>query len=297
MKQEKLLRFIEQEFSSKFTSETSTSYLYAIKRFLARYPKAERLTLSDIEVYFADLKIKGDSIEYRKAILASIKALYECYLELGLIKVHPCRIYHINEKKSRGKNFSDFLSLEEMETLLRLKEERFRYVSNRNKSMIGLLIYQGITSKELINLSLNSIDLDSGIVKIIGQGKNKGRVLELKPNQITVLMRYVEHDRPHLLGSKTNKLFIGIRGVPITVDGLHEFISRLGRGAFGDKEVSPKNIRRSVISYWLNERKISLEDVQVMAGHSFPSTTEQYIQPNTAEQREVVTRLHASIFG
>lgn len=63
------------------------------------------------------------------------------------------------------------------------------------------------------------------------------------------------------------------------------------------KEVSPKNIRNSVISYWLNGRNISLEDVQVMAGHCYPSTTEKYINPNTHEQQEAVNKLHNDIFN
>lgn len=81
----------------------------------------------------------------------------------------------------------------------------------------------------------------------------------------------------------------------MTVNALHEFISRIG-GTFGNKEVSPKNIRRSVISYWLNVRNIPLEHVQVMAGDRYPSTTEQYINPNTQEQREAISRLHLTIF-
>jgi integrase/recombinase XerD len=296
MKQEKLLNFVEKEFNTRFASETVTSYLYAIKRFLARFPNAQRLTLSDIEGYFADLKRLGKSSEYRKAILASIKALYECFLELGMIKEHPCRTYHIDEKKPRGKDFSGFLNLEEMELFLNLKEERYQYVGNRNKAMIGLLIYQGMTSKELVQLKVNSVDLDAGTIKIKGQGKNKDRTLQLKSSQITVLIRYIELDRPMLLKSSSSHLFLGMRGVPMTTDGLHEFISRLG-GAFGNKEVSPKNIRNSVISYWLNSRKIPLEHVQVMAGHVYPSTTEQYIKPDEKEQREAINRLHESIFS
>ncbi|MBN9294997.1 MAG: tyrosine-type recombinase/integrase [Flavobacteriia bacterium] len=297
MKQATLLNFVEKELAFKYTAETVISYMYTIRRFLSQFPKAERLKLTDIEGYFADLKIQGKSSEYRKAILAGIKAFYDCYLELGMVKEHPCRTYRISEKKPKGKDFSAFLNLEEMETLFNLKEERYRYVGNRNKAMIGLLIYQGMTSKELINLSVNNIDLDAGIVNIKGQGKNTDRTLELKPSQITVLMRYIEDDRKHLLkNSTTNKLFLGMRGTPMTVNALHEFISRLG-GTFGNKEVSPKNIRRSVISNWLNVRNISLEHVQIMAGHRYPSTTEQYINPNTQEQREAVSKLHKSIFG
>lgn len=295
MKQDKLLGLIEQELNYRYTSETVTSYMYAIKRYLEQHPNAHCLKLSNIESYFMTLKQRKYSVGYRTATLAAIKVLYDCYIEFGMIKEHPCKTFHIDEKRPTGKNFGTLLTMEEMELLLGLKEERYKFVGNRNKAMIGLLIYQGVTSKELVNLSVNSIDLDLGTIRITGQGKNKGRVLELKPNQITVLMRYIEQDRPNLLKSSTNKLFVGMRGDIMTTDGLHEFIHRLS-GAF-DKEVSPKNIRNSVISYWLNERKINLEDVQVMAGHSYPSTTEKYRNPNSEEQREALSRLHKSVFG
>lgn len=295
MKESKLLRFVEQELLDQYTEQTVSSYMYAIGRFLKRHPNAQRLKLSDIESYFVELKQKKYSVGHRTSTLAAIKALYDCYMELGMIKHHPCKNFRISEKKPTGKNFNGFLTLSEMEMLFNLKEERFRYVGNRNKAMIGLLIYQGMTSKELVNLKLGSVDLDVGTVKIIGQGKNKNRILELKPNQISVLMRYIEEDRPHLLKSNTDKLFISMRGVPMTTDSLHEFIHRLG-GAF-DKEVSPANIRHSVISYWLNEREIPLEDVQIMAGHRYPSATEKYINPNSKGQREALNRLHNEIFS
>jgi integrase len=88
---------------------------------------------------------------------------------------------------------------------------------------------------------------------------------------------------------------MSMRGLPMTVDSIHALISRLAV-AF-DKEVSPANIRKSVINYWLNERKILLEDVQIMAGHRYPSTTQRYVNTNTPEQREALSRLHKSIFG
>ena len=63
-----------------------------------------------------------------------------------------------------------------------------------------------------------------------------------------------------------------------------------------DKLLSPKNIRASVLSNWVNEEKRPLEEVQIMAGHRYPSTTEKYIRMDLNEQREAVSKLHESIF-
>ena len=40
-----------------------------------------------------------------------------------------------------------------------------------------------------------------------------------------------------------------------------------------------------------------LEDVQIMAGHRYPSSTEKYVRVDVNEQREAVTNLHESIFS
>jgi hypothetical protein len=80
----------------------------------------------------------------------------------------------------------------------------------------------------------------------------------------------------------------------MSVDSLHAFISRM-QGAF-DKLMSPKNIRASVISNWVNEQKKPLEDVQIMAGHRYTSSTEKYVRVDVNEQREAVTNVYESIF-
>jgi integrase len=49
--------------------------------------------------------------------------------------------------------------------------------------MIGLLIYQGITSKELAQMKVSHIDLDAGTVKVVGQSKNRNRTFKLTVGQ------------------------------------------------------------------------------------------------------------------
>lgn len=294
MKTNTLLEKVESELENRLSSSTVSTYMYSINRFLLRYPNPKRITLSEIENYFLVLKKNGKSVNYRNTLLASIKAFYDILLDLNEIKDHPCSNFTIAESKPTGKNFGALLTLEEMEILLGLKEERYKYQLNKNKAIIGLLIYQGLTSQELINLRLTDIDLDSCEVHIKGGGQNRSRSIGLKPNQISFLTKYIDTDRKQLLKSNTDILFVSMRGVPMSVDGLHGFIEKLN-GAIS-KKVSPMVIRNSVISYWLNVRKFPLEDVQIMAGHRYPSSTEMYIHPDIVEQREALTILHSEIF-
>ena len=242
MKDNKMMKQLEQYLSSRLIPGSVIGYLYAINRFLNLYPNAMRLKLSAIESYFASLKEQNQSVGYRNSTQAAIKAYYDFLLEFEYITEHPCKQFKITEKRPTGKDFNSFLTMAEMEILLTLKQERFKNVGNKNKVIIGFLIYQGMTRQELVKLKLSDIDLENGFVKITGSKKNKSRTLALKPNQITFLMRYIEEDRPKLLKVKSNKLLISMRGAPMTSDAIHSFINRLD-GAF-DKEVSPMNIRK-----------------------------------------------------
>ncbi len=295
MKIDKIISEMVCDFDNRFTPSTISTYVYAIKRFMEHYPNPKKVVLPDVENYLLNLKKNGSSIGYRKTTLASIKSFFTYLLDISYIKEHPCMTYHLKEKKPSGKDFSSFLTMEEMEMLLKLKLDRYKHTKNRNKAILGLHIYQGVTSKELVNMRLEDVDLDSGVVFIRGCGKNRSRSISLKSNQINTLYKYINEDRKHLLKSATKVLFISMRGVSMSVDGLHSLVSSLS-GAFS-KTVSPLIIRNSVISYWLNARKFPLEDVQVMSGHRYPSSTEKYIHPDIQEQREAMTNLHSEIFG
>ncbi len=294
MRNKKEIVQLEAYLRSRYTRETVDSYSFNINRFLLQHPNAKKYTYSHIEEYFKDLKLAGAEVQYRRVILASIKAYYNFLLINDIIRYHPCRSFFIGEKKPKGKNFGKLFSREEMELLFNLREERYQDLVNRNLVIIGLLIYQGMTSAELVNLTIDDIDFRVGVT-IRASKKLSKRKLELKNRQIMELQDYINIERPKLINSSTNKLLLTKTGVPMTVDGVHAFIKSM-EGAF-DKALNPAVIRNSVISHWLNVMKIPLELVQRMVGHRFPSSTEKYIRPDIKEQREIVTKLHDRIFS
>ena len=285
---------LEKYLLLRLKDSTVNSYLYIIRRFLYRFPKPSKLRLTDLENYFNEFKQRGDSVRYRRLIIASVKAYYDFLIDLGAIQINPCKRVK-TETAPTGTNFTDMLTMEEMESMFKAKYERFPVIINRDRAIIGILIYQGVSREELVTLRVKDVNFDAGTIFITGCRKNRNRTLSLRPSQVPVLLSYINEDRKRLGIAKSDKLFISMRGMPMTSDSVHALVNRMA-GAF-DKELSPSNIRRSVISYWLNERKVPLEDVQIMAGHRYPSSTEKYLQNNIKEQREAVTNLHQSIFG
>jgi len=64
------------------------------------------------------------------------------------------------------------------------------------------------------------------------------------------------------------------------------------KGLFPDRNLTAKTIRDSVISNLLNERRISLEQVQLFAGHRWICSTQRYQQASIEEERDILRQFH-----
>ena len=157
--------------------------------------------------------------------------------------------------------------------------------------MAGLLIWQGAVSGEIEKMTTDHINLDEGKVYIKESNSGSRRHLELHPRQYKIFETYINESRKQQLKIESDKLLIGSRGTPVTKDLIHYVISTF-KPLFPDRNLTPETIRQSVISNWINERRFPLEQVQLMAGHRWISTTERYRQTPADEKRLIINRLH-----
>jgi integrase/recombinase XerD len=117
------------------------------------------------------------------------------------------------------------------------------------------------------------------------------RHLEMHPKQYGFFESYINESRKQLLKIESNLLFISTRGIPSGKDDIR-YVVETFKHLFPDRNLNPESIRQSVISIWLNEKRFPLEQVQLMAGHKWISTTVRYRQAPTDERRLIINRLH-----
>lgn len=132
-------------------------------------------------------------------------------------------------------------------------------------------------------------DFDNGTIYIKASKNLNRRTLELTTKQMLPIARYIDEVRSKMLMTKTDKLILNKLGKPISVDGIHSVIEPL-KGLFPDRKLNPQTIRMSVICNWLNERKLTLEQTQELAGHKWIGTTEKYIKSDAKNERELINR-------
>jgi integrase/recombinase XerD len=284
---------IEQYLYRKHTKQTAKTYHFVISTFLNVHPKAKHYQYRDIVNHFVEIKNRYPNVSTRNGILAALKKYYDYLVETKQRNDHPCRTFFIkgeNVAKRSQVHFQDLFTPTELDMLLN-RENRYPHLKTRNKIIISLLIFQALTCDELIRLDLKDIDLDNSTVYIKGSATLSRRTLSLQRMQIEWIEDYLTNHRSKLLKCTTDRLLIGIRGDPETVEGIGGMLQPL-KNLFPDRPLNAMTIRLSVIANWLNVYKNRLEIVQEWAGHKYPSSTLRYKRLDVAEQREKINKWH-----
>lgn len=272
-----------------FSNQTVRTYKHKAGAFYIANSNAASYTYQQVLTYFNTLQQQYTNSNTKDSYLMAIKKYYDYLIERGIREDHPCKTLFL--KKRINKNFipSNVFSPEELEQLLE-REERYEHLRLKNKALISLLIYQGLSAGEICNLKIKHIDLDKGTMYVSGIRKLSNRTLELHPKQYRLFEHYISHARKRqLINGNSDFLILGFQGNPITVDDVNYLIGTL-KPLFPDRNLTTLAIRNSVIYNLLNSKKIALEQVQLFAGHKWISTTAKFLQTPMNEQRELINK-------
>jgi integrase/recombinase XerD len=159
----------------------------------------------------------------------------------------------------------------------------------RDRAMLETLYATGLRVSELVGLRLMQINLDQGLVKVMGKG-SKERLVPLGEEAVLWLQRYLGGARRELLGThETDALFPTNRGEVMTRQAFWYNIKRYAARAGIDRPISPHTLRHAFATHLVNHGA-DLRTVQMLLGHADLSTTQIYTQV----ARERLRQLHAS---
>lgn len=286
----KQMTFEDYLYKFGHTPKTVKSYLFANKIFMTDNPSPEDFKYKDIVEYLNKRVDDYANSNTKVYILNGMKKYYDYLLETGRRDDHPCRNFFVRNQRNKQVIHQDLFSTHELEMMLE-REERYADLQQRNQVVISLLIYQGLHSREISNLNLSNVDLDSGTIFIRATPKVSQRHLEITNKQYRLFDRYLNEGRKALLRDDNQAFVLGKLGTRMSVDDIHYLVSTF-KGLFPDRNLTPATIRQSVIANWLNEKKLPLEQVQLLSGQKWISTTIKYKQVNIDEQRKLMNRFH-----
>jgi len=257
---------------------------------------------NDILNFIDYCKLEGNSKKHINSKLRSIRGFYEYLKEQNPKIINPAaNLYLKGEIQKLPSNIIDFAELEKLYQSFETTTNR----EKRNKIILGLLIYQGVTTEELKQLEPNHLKLKEGKIYIPGNRRKNSRNLELKPFQILDLYEYLNEIRPTILNEITapkparkpdkinktkieNQLFISINGSENIKNSLLHMFRAIQK--INPEIIHPKQIRASVITCWLKNH--NLRQVQYMAGHKYVSSTERYQLNNLDNLQNKLDKYH-----
>lgn len=181
------------------------------------------------------------------------------------------------------KKIPNVLSIEEVENLLDIKlHTAYDY---RNKAMLELMYATGLRVSELVQLSLNNIDLNEGIVRCYGKG-SKERIVPFGEVAAKYLQIYLNEYRDSLKKARLcDKLFLNNHGVGMTRQGFLKILKKIAADKGITKNITPHMLRHSFATHLLNNGA-DLRSIQIMLGHNNLSTTQIYttVQDETLKE-------------
>lgn len=283
----------KQWLEGQYSHQTVDTYIRAIQKF-EKYIGAgaiSQATYSEIWQYLSELRKKGWASGYIHTTLASTKAYYRFLVQYGERLDNPARNIQINDgKAARGQiQFQELFTQGEMDMLLE-KDSRYSLLIARNKLVVSLYIYQGLTTGEIARLTVDNLNPDEQTIYIKASRKLNSRILPLNPKQMQLAERYIGWDRERLLKFDSDALFISKLGNVEKGEGFHYLIESQ-RALFAERLLNPVTIRQSVIVNWFRQG-LGIKEVQTRAGHKWPSTTECYKPTDLTELKAAMDRFH-----
>ena len=133
----------------------------------------------------------------------------------------------------------------------------------------------GLRISELTNLELSQVDLNRGVIKILGKG-GKERIVPIGQTALDWIKDYLDNVRKDIVDNNNNLyLFLTNKGKKISRKSCWSFITSYSKVALNSKIISPHSLRHAFATHLLNNGA-DLRSVQMLLGHSSLSTTQIY---------------------
>jgi integrase/recombinase XerD len=244
----------------------------------------EQATYNDVVAFMRAMQAKGRSKRTIHGQLNILRHYFNYLIAEGRRQDNPAAGLYMRGIVRKLPN--NLLSREDMEDLYRQYQLQLR-VDREKKIMLGLLIYQGLRTDEVMNLEAAHIDLREGKIFIKGARKSNERWLPLQANQALELQHYLQANKfkEGIFLARLTRVNASKRNVNNRVKHMMGQLQQLN-----PKVINANQIRNSVITGWLQQ--YNLRQVQYMAGHRYVSSTERYQVLNNEDWKNELQKHH-----
>ena len=274
------------------SGNTVSSYMRDLRQYSAWIQQYEGITVLtatqlNISSYLDYLQQQGKSSATISRTLASLKNFYQYAVTTGFLERTPITSdIHVNRGE---KKLPQILTGREVELLLS-QPSSTDPKGLRDKAMLEVMYATGMRVTELIDLNIDDLNLELGIVKC--RSSKKDRSIPLYPAALKAVAVYVREVRMGMISEPTERaLFVNIGGARMSRQGFWKILKQYQTKAGIQKEITPHTLRHSFAVHLL-ENGADLGSLQELMGHSDISSTQMYTHMINQKLKSVYDKCH-----
>ncbi len=288
---EALSLFVGYQHSQNRSEHTVVAYqtdLGQFFRFTAQDQgvEPEKLTVDRIDVYNVRsfLGVLAEHGLTRKSMarkLAALRSFFKFLCRKEILKLNP--VQRVASPKL-GRKLPHFLYLEQVEGLLHAADCS-NLLGCRDQVILELLYGSGLRVSELIGLNRENLDLDSGLIRVLGKG-SKERIVPVTNYAIQAIKVYLGMREDHNIA-----LLLNYQGTRLSDRSIRRILDKLVSKISLEQHVNPHMLRHSFATHLL-DGGADLRSVQELLGHQKLSSTQIYTHLTRERLKEVFIQAH-----
>ena len=215
--------------------------------------------------------------------LAAIRSFFKYLAREGKVRKNPAELVSTPKKE---KKVPFHLDIDEVTTLVTAPGGT-DLLSLRDRAILETLYSSGLRVSELTGLDVGGVDLEQGLVRVLGKG-GKERIVPLGSHAASALSDYLAaRNQPPL----DAPLMLNARGGRLTSRSVGRIVDRHILKLAAMKKVSPHTLRHTFATHLL-EGGADLRAIQELLGHASLSTTQKYTHVSIDRLMEVYDKAH-----
>lgn len=286
-------------FAKKLDDKTIKAYTVDLRQFAQEIDS--EMDIFDISKYTIRCYLQQISHLKHKTIkrkIASIRSMFNYFEYEYEDYINPMRKMQIKMKEPL--RLPVVMTIDEVRNILKYLYCTASSLTNlpmtysdiakmRNIAVVEMLFATGVRISELCSLRNRDVDLNVGIVRIIGKG-NKERIVQLCQSETLSALRHWAEYKPDSSAADapffTNRLHNAL-----STQSVRHMIHHISSAVGIDKHITPHTFRHTFATLLLEE-DVDMRYIQKLLGHSSITTTQIYTHVNQNKQREILQNKH-----
>lgn len=263
---------LEKKYS-KLTFKAYFDDLSQFEKFVAQNfqeQPLEKVQYSIIRQWIIKMMNEKKTFKTINRKISSLNAFYLFLLKAEIIEINPLS----KHQSLKNKNKIQIPYAEsEIQNVINF-EFSDDFDGLRDRIMIELFYGTGIRKSELINLTMQNVDLENRTIKVLGK-RNKERVIPILIETCTIIENYIIERSRLVQDTNADFFMVSNKGVKLNGNFVYKKINYYLSAVSKKSKNSPHMLRHTYATHLLNQGA-DLNAIKELLGHSSLASTQIY---------------------